>query len=409
MRLPVGAAAIGAAVLIALSPASRAQTTPGPLWGPAPEPAPAEPATVHAPPYRFESAAVRFTYFDQDGLGFQSAAGPVSGPGSEQATIAEPMSEVVVSVGDRLVERLVTSVDIITAASPNHKLYGIPVGTPVDVISSPSRVNEAEQVDSDSTYAWSRTTTVGFHATYHQEEPLESWGLGALVTRAFADDNTMLSASLYQLVDWFDNFSIDGKRFGRNVRTTTNANLGVTQLLTPTTIVLADYGFTVQGGTLSNTWSSVPLADGTRGAEIVPRHRLRHAISGRLLQWLPWEGALRLGCRFYADSWGSIAQTLDGALSQRIGQLTLNLGGRYHEQSAVSFFGLSFDPAGTGFRISDSDLAGLRAYSASAGARWDQPIGHRGHRVYLAFDGERYWRTNNLHVDFVSVALGWQQ
>ena len=91
------------------------------------------------------------------------------------------------------------------------------------------------------------------------------------VTRAFADDNTVLSASLYQIVDWFDNFNLDGKRYGRDVRTTTNVNLGVTQLLTPTTIVLASYGFTVQGGTLTNTWNSVPLSDGTRGTEVVPR------------------------------------------------------------------------------------------------------------------------------------------
>ena len=86
----------------------------------------------------------------------------------------------VAALGDRLVERVTVSIDVITAASPNHKLYGMPVGTPVDVISSPSRINEAEEIDADSTYAWSRTTNLGLHAVYHQEEPLESWGLGAL-------------------------------------------------------------------------------------------------------------------------------------------------------------------------------------------------------------------------------------
>lgn len=406
MRLPVGAAA--ALLLLLANSAARSETIGGPLLAP-PPPAIAEPAPVLAPAYRIESVAARFTYFDQDGLGYQSAAGPAAGPGSERATIAEPQSEVVASIGDRLVERVAVSIDVITAASPNHKLFGIPVGTPVDVISSPSRVNEAEQIDADSAYAWSRTTTLGLNAVYHQEEPLESWGLGAVVTHSLADDNTVVSGSVYQLVDWFDNFTIDGKRFGRNVRATTNANLGVTQLLTPMTVVLLGYGFTIQGGTLSNTWSSVPLADGTRGDEIVPRRRLRHAISGRLLQWLPWQGALKLGYRFYADSWGSTANTVDGALSQRVGALTLEVGGRYHRQSAVDFFGTVFDPAGTGFRTSDSDLAALRATAVSAGARWDQPIGHRGHRLYFALTGEHYVRTNDLHVDFVSGALGWEQ
>ncbi|HEY4393402.1 MAG TPA: DUF3570 domain-containing protein [Polyangia bacterium] len=402
MRLPVGAA-----VLLLLAPsAARAETVGGPFLAPPPDP---EPAPVRAPVYRIESVAARFTYFDQDGLGYQSAAGPAAGPGSEQTTIAEPQSEVVAALGDRLVERVAVSVDIITAASPNHKLFGLPVGTPVDVISSPSRINEAEQIDTDSTYAWSRTTNLGLHAVYHLEEPLESWGLGALYSHSFADDNTVVSGSFYQLVDWFDNFTIDGKRFGRNVRGTSNANLGVTQLLTPTTVALLGYGFTVQSGTLSNTWQSVPLADGTRGAEVVPRRRLRHAVSGRILQWLPWQGALKLGLRFYADSWGSTAETVDAALSQRLGRLTLEVGGRYHQQTAVDFFAIAFDPAAAGYRTSDSDLAALHATAVSAGARWDQPIGHQGHRLYFGLTGEHYVRTNNLHVDFISGALGWEQ
>jgi hypothetical protein len=405
MRLPVAAAV---ALLLATS-AVRAASVTGPLAVPAPPPTVVEPAPVLAPAYRIESVAARFTYFDQDGLGFQSAAGPVLGPGSERVTVAEPQSEIIASIGDRLVERVAVSVDIITAASPNHKLFGLPVGTPVDVISSPSRINEAEDIEADSTYAWSRTTNLGLHAVYHLEEPLESWGMGALLSHSFADDNTVVSGSFYQLVDWFDNFTVDGKRFGRNVRSTSNANLGVTQLLTPGTVALLGYGVTLQGGTLTNTWSSVPLADGTRGAEIAPRRRLRHAVSGRLLQWLPWQGALKLGYRFYTDSWGSTANTVDGALSQRIGPLTLEVGGRYHRQTAVDFFGTVFDPASTRYRTADSDLAALRATAVSAGARWDQPIGHRGHRLYFALTGEHYVRTNNLHVDFVSGALGWEQ
>jgi len=404
MRLSVVAAA--AVLGFVGPPAARGAPM---IAAPAPPPPIDEPVIVHAPAYQIQLIALRFTYFDQDGLGYQSAAGPALGPGSERTTVAEPQNEVVATIGDRLTERIVTSVDVVTAASPNHKLYGLPVGTPVDAISSPSRINEAEQIDSDTTYAWSRTINVGVHADYHLEEPLESWGLGIFATRAFADDNTVLSTSLFQIVDWFDDFNLDGKRYGRDVRTTTNINLGVTQLLTPTTIVLGSYGFTTQGGTLTNTWNSVPLADGTRGTEIVPRRRDRHAISGRLVEWLPWQGALRLGYRFYADSWGSVAHTVDANLSQRVGRLTLDLGARYHRQSAVDFFGTVFDPAGTGFRTADSDLAAFTAHAVSAGARWDQPIGHRGHQIYFALTGERYVRSNDLYVDFVSGALGWQQ
>jgi hypothetical protein len=406
MRLPVAAATVAATLLTVAGQAAPVYVPPVAL----PVADPAQPLLVHTPAYRIESVAVRFTTFDQDGLGYQSAAGPAAGPGSERVTVEEPQSEVVATLGDRLVERVATSVDVVTAASPDHKLFGIPVGTPVDAISSPSRINEAEEVDSDSTYRWDRDTKLSLHADYHLEEPLESWGMGSAVSRAFADDNTVLSASLYQIVDWFDRFNLDGTRTGRAVRSTTNANLGITQLVSPTTIVVASYGLTVQRGTLTNTWNSVPFSDGTRGTEEVPRDRIRHALAGRLVQWLPWEGALKLGYRFYIDSWGSAAHTVETALTQRFGQrLTIELNGRLHRQSAVSFFGTVFDPAATGSRTSDSDIADLTAYNFAVGARWDQPIGRLGHQIYLALTGERYVRSNDLHVDFISGAVGWQR
>lgn len=400
MRLSVAAAA---AVLLA--PVAHATSL---VLPPPPPPAPEAPAPVLAPAYQIQSVALRYTHFEQYGLGYQSAAGPPGGPGSERVTVEEPSTEVIAALGDRLVERVAVSVDVVTAASPNHKLYGLPVGTAVDAISSPSRINEAEQIDADSIYSYRRDTKIGLHADYHQEEPLESWGLGATFARSFADDNAVLSASLYQLVDWFDHFNLNGSRFGRDVRSTSNGNLGLSQLLSPSTIASIGYGFTLQQGTLVNTWSSVPLTNNTRGTEIAPRQRLRHALEGRLGQWLPWEGAVRLAARFYADSWGSVAGTVEGTLSQRIDRLTLEVGGRYHWQTAVDFFGTAFDPAATGFRTADSDLDSLSAYAVSGGLRWDQPIGILGHQIYVAFTVERYVRSNDLSVDFVSGALGWR-
>ncbi|HXJ19227.1 MAG TPA: DUF3570 domain-containing protein [Polyangia bacterium] len=390
MRLSVGLAAAGLTL-----------ATAGGLRG-------EEPA-AHAPAYQIESMAARFTYFDQDGLGYQSAAGPVTGPGSERVTVSEPQSEVVAAVGDRMIERVAVGFDVVTAASPNHKLFGLPVGTPVDAISSASRINEAGEIDADTTYSWSPTTNLGFHADYHMEEPLESWGLGLLVNRSFADDNTVLSASLYQIVDWFDVYDLDGKHQGRGARSTTNGNFGITQLLTPTTIVLGGYGVTIQTGTLTNTWNTVPLSNATRGTEVVPDQRLRHAFSGWILQWLPWQGALKIGGRFYADSWGATAVTGDVTVSQRVGRLTIDVGGRYHRQSAVDFFGTVFPPDRLVLRTADSDLAALRAEALSAGLRWDQPIGHRGQVISFAVNGEHYVRTNDLHVDFLSCAVAWRR
>src|SRR5258708_1606791 len=50
---------------------------------------------------RVESVMTRVTAFEQDGHGFQSQVGPLLGPGSEHATILEPVVEVVASQGER--------------------------------------------------------------------------------------------------------------------------------------------------------------------------------------------------------------------------------------------------------------------------------------------------------------------
>ena len=87
--------------------------------------------------------------------------------------------------------------------------------------------------------------------------------------------------SAQQALDWFDAFRLGGSRAGRTSRSTSSFNLGLTQLLSPSTLAAFAYGFTLQRGELSNTWNSVPSTDGERVSEILPRLRNRHASSAR--------------------------------------------------------------------------------------------------------------------------------
>jgi hypothetical protein len=367
-----------------------------------------------APPYRIHLVGFRFTHFDQTGLGYQSAAGLPEGPGSERVTIEQPQAEVVASLGDRLVQRVRLPVDVVTAASPDHSRYGRPANAPpLDAVSSASRSNLAAGLDSITDYRWNQTTNLRFRGAFHFEEPFQSLALGLGVSRSLADDNAVLSASFHQIVDSFDDFDLSGERYGRAGRTSTNGNLGVTQVLTTTTVVHANYGVTLQSGTLSNTWNSVPLTDGTRGEERVPRTRWRHALGGRLAQWLPWRGAIRLGYRYYLDSWDVAAHSLEVTLAQRVGdRLTLEGRGRVHRQAAVGFFGTIFPPddGSGGPRTADSDLAGFVARSLGASLRWDQPIGrYRQHRLFVDLGVERYQRSNDLRILLFTCGAGWRQ
>lgn len=357
---------------------------------------------------RLESLRVRFTHYDQDGSGYQSQAGPTTlGPGSQWMTVEQPQIEAIIRHNDRLKTRLWLPLDIITAASPD----AIDKHRPLDAMSSASRTNESGSIDFATTYQADPRTSTFVRAGFHLEENFRSYNLGAGITRSFAEDNTVLSASINQVVDWFDAYLIDGTRQGHVWRSSSNVNLGVTQLLSPTTVAALNYGFTYQDRHLGVTWNSVPLDDGTpegqRGPEVLPEQRFRHAVVGRLAQALPWNGALKVSYRFYGDSWGVSAHSAEAQLYQRLSPwLYLRGNYRIHQQSGVYFFTTRAPVGGRGFRSADSDLAGFFAHTVGGRAVFDFRAARRllrGAELNLGY--EYYVRTNDLRVHILSCGL----
>lgn len=268
---------------------------------------------------RLESVTTRVTGFDQFGNGYQAQGGPTTlSPGSERAVILEPAIEVVMTQGDRLTHRVMFPVDVVTNASADA----------IDVVSAASRHVEAFSLDWTTAYRASQTTEVTMRNAVRLEEPFRSWHSGFGVKRSLADEATVLSASVLEVFDWFDRFDIHGHRNGHTDRNGTTGSVSLTQVLTPTTVANVNYGVTVMEGELGNTWNSVPLNTGDRGPEILPLRRTRHALVGRASQWLPWNGALRLYYRFYADDWGIVAHSMEGQLMQRLTP-ELYVGGYY--------------------------------------------------------------------------------
>jgi hypothetical protein len=355
-------------------------------------------------PFAVESVTARYTHYDQTGHGFQSMAGPsvfprvgVGQPGDEWLTVDQPQLEIVARQGDDVVHRLWVPLDIVSAASPDA----------LDVVSTASRTNESGAVQLASTWQATRQTSFGVSGGFHLEEQFRSWNMGASWARALADDNAVVAISLGEVYDWFDKFDINGFRNGRVSRSSTNANIGLTQLLSPTTVAHVDYGYTIQSGTLGNTWNAVSLSDRTRGGELLPSLRQRHALMGRIAQWLPWRGALHLSYRFYADDWGAIAHTAEAILQQRITGW-LYVGGTYRvsQQSGVAFY-YDVAPVNAPLRTADSDLAPFVAQTAGGMFALDVPL-PRLRTMHVEFAYEHYWRTNDLAVNVYSTALGFR-
>jgi hypothetical protein len=349
--------------------------------------------------YKLESIRARYTHFSQDGRGFQSQADrpAFDQPGSELATIDQPQIEIVARQG-KFTHRLWVPVDVVTAASPDA----------VDAVSTASRTNEAGTFDISHAYDVDRRSAVGLRYAFHLEEPFRSWQVGVFGRRSFADDNTTISASINQIFDWVDRFNIFGARLGRAYRSSTNGNVGVTQLLSPTTVGFLGYGVTVQLGELSNTWNAVPLDSKELGREILPGLRHRHAFVARISQALPWKGIIKGLYRFYVDNWNLLAHTIEAQLYQRFSSwLYLRASYRFHTQTAP-YFWTTLAAATARERSADSDLAEFNAQTFGILAGVDIRFTRGLRDLHLDFGYERYTRTNGLDANIYTCSLGFR-
>lgn len=386
--MPVRARALTAVALVAtLSGSALADAPPQGLTD-------AEILDAPRPYFRIESASLRFTHFEQSGRGFQSRAGPPGGPGDQELRVEQPQLEVIAKQGEHITHRLWVPVDVVTSASADA----------VDVVTNASRHNEAASVDWTTTYKKSPELGFGVRAGVHNEENWRSWNMGFSFSRAFAEENTVLEGSVNTIADWFDKYTLTGKHDGHTARTSFNANLGVTQVLSPTTLVHADYGLTTQRGQLSNGWNIVPLTTGGVALEIMPKGRTRHALVGRAAQFLPWDGALHAFYRFYADDWGSRAHTVEFELHQRISRsFRARVDYRYHTQSAPDFFTTRAEP-GYALATADSDLASLHAHTVGFKITADVPV-RFAKTLRVDAGAARYFRSNDLRVSVFSCGL----
>lgn len=347
------------------------------------------------PYFRLESVRLLYTHFDQSGTGYQSRAGSRRGPGKETLQVDEPQLELVVKQGEKITHRVWVPVDIVTAASPDA----------VDLVSTASRQNEAGGLDWTMHYQHDHETAFFLRSGAHDEENYGGFNTGAGVIRSFAEDNTTLDASVNQGVDVLDYYKFNGGHLGHLARIATNLNAGLTQLLSPTTVAHLDYGLTVQRGQLTNGWNIVPMPHGERELEKVPQERLRHALVGRVAQYLPWNGALHGFYRFYDDDWGIRAHTAEVELYQRLSPFSyVRLNYRYHTQTGASFFTTLGTP-GAKLMTADSDLAPFQAQTIGVKGVMDLPT-RFARNMHLDVAVERYWRSNDLRISVYSCGFG---
>jgi len=306
------------------------------------------------------------TAYRQRGHGYQSKAGPVSGPGLETLTVFQPQVEIVVLQGDRIRHELWAPVDIVTSHLPAPSIAsGASRRDQLRVASEqilrfavdgflPSK--SRDRVVQPRGRPRGRALSLVDHRPRRQDFPCRrQHGRRGRREPAVRLVRPLLSPGRSQRTNR-ENL-LERQRRRHAVAFADDRRQRIVRIHAPR-------------GELGNTWNIVPIASGAVELESLPTHRVRHAFVGRLAQWLPWNGALKAYYRFYADDWGIIAHTVEGQLHQRFAPWLYVTGTyRAHRQEGADFF-TRLAPDGALLRTADSDLDGLVSQSVGLAAHW---------------------------------------
>ena len=196
----------------------------------------------------------------------------------------------------------------------------------------------------------SNTLTPGF--AYSKESDYQSYGVSLNDAVEFNEKNTTLQ---YGVSHNFDSVRVEqpdsylGKTLTLwNDKNSTEVFIGLSQLLSPKTILTANFTYGNDSGFLSDPYRLVGIVPLNQGPinflqgypEKRPSHRNKEVIYTSLTHHFDAANASLEGYyRFYHDSYGVVANTVGLTWHQWVGQhLVIGPFFRFYEQSAANFY-----------------------------------------------------------------------
>ena len=176
--------------------------------------------------------------------------------------------------------------------------------------------------------------------------------------------------------------------------------LGISQIISKKLVANLNYELITDIGYLNNPYRTVRFSDGSTLGEIYPNTRSSHAIALSANYYLPYRAALHGNYRFYGDTWGISANTLDIGYTHTYRD-NLIIGGHYrhYRQSHASFYQDLFDPfAPQNYMARDKELSSYNSQTIGLNISYD--IMQRGWRILdkgtlnLSIDHMRYQYDN---------------
>ena len=184
--------------------------------------------------------------------------------------------------------------------------------------------------------------TLAVNTLYSTEHDYTSTTLAGNFTQLFAKKNTTLQLGVVR--SW-DKVFPQNRTWKRDKNVVTYSG-DLSQILSKRLIAQLIFSYNETSGFLSDNYQVVTIIDGDRARRYEPVHpdsRLRRAAAMRVNYLLTSISSLRLGYRYYWDTWDVNSHTFSGFYQRYLGSATiLGLGLRRYNQSRAFFFQPSY-------------------------------------------------------------------
>jgi hypothetical protein len=157
--------------------------------------------------------------------------------------------------------------------------------------------------------------------------------------------------------------------------------LGVSQVLTRNLILALDYEAVSDEGYLNNPYRRVRYLDPGSATgysyqdEVYPRTRDSNAVALTARYHLPYRAAVSGSVRYFDDSWGISASTLEIGYTHPRGRYTYDVAYRYYTQDAADFYSDLFPYADAqNFLARDKELSTFTSHTLRFGVGYEMPL-----------------------------------
>ena len=253
---------------------------------------------------------------------------------------------------------------------------------------------------------------------FSNEPDYVSHGFTAGLSKDLAGGDSTISGGYSLVLDTVGRTGTPSSVFSESLQSH-STEIGLTQVLTPNTLVRAVYTLTFQDGYMEKPYRSVPIFDAValqqlkdnnvqlnldnfdlhrlpfKPTEEVPDTRLRHAAALRGLHFSDSiDASLRLDYRLYGDSWGLFAHTVETAMVKNLGKsLRINPWARLHYQSGADFWRRQY-------AVNDVNaVPSLRTTDKSLSPYWQGTLGAR--LEYFWGGWQAYVQSAGMYTSFL--------